>query len=63
MNCLFRCHQCSYEEWRPEGQDPWLCVVCGYMMWTVVADDGPVAGPDVVSFVVDSDDLEEEENR
>jgi hypothetical protein len=33
------------------------------MRWSVVADDGPVAGPDVVSFVVDSDDLDREEDH
>ena len=40
MNCLFRCDQCSHEEWRPEEQEPWLCLVCGYMRWGVVATDG-----------------------
>jgi len=40
MNCLFRCDQCRYEEWRPEEQEPWLCLVCGYMRWGVVATDG-----------------------
>jgi len=39
MNCLFRCDQCSYEEWRPEEQEPWLCLVCGNMRWGVVGDD------------------------
>ena len=32
----FECDQCGYEEWRPEDQEPWLCVVCGYMRWRVV---------------------------
>lgn len=35
--CLFECDQCTYREWRPEEQEPWLCVVCGYMRWSVVA--------------------------
>jgi len=39
MNCLFQCDQCSYEEWRPEEQEPWLCPVCGNMRWGVVTED------------------------
>jgi hypothetical protein len=33
---LFRCDQCAHEEWRERDQEPWLCVVCGWMRWQVV---------------------------
>jgi hypothetical protein len=40
--CLFECDQCAHQEWRPESQEPWLCAVCGYMRWSVVAvQEGP----------------------
>ena len=48
---LFECEQCSNQEWRPVDNEPWLCVVCGYMRWSVVvtsdetgteADEGTV---------------------
>jgi hypothetical protein len=39
MNILYRCDQCTHEEWREEGQEPWLCVVCGYMRWEAIASD------------------------
>jgi ribosomal protein L37AE/L43A len=38
MDILYRCDQCSHEEWRSAGQEPWLCVVCGYMRWEAVAE-------------------------
>lgn len=34
---LFQCDQCAFQEWRPEDEEPWLCLVCGYMRWQVVA--------------------------
>lgn len=37
MKALYRCDQCSYEEWRRLGEEPWLCVVCGWMRWELVA--------------------------
>ena len=37
MNILYRCDQCTHEEWREAGQEPWLCVVCGYMRWEAIA--------------------------
>ena len=43
MNILYRCDQCTHEEWREEGQEPWLCVVCGYMRWGAVASDAEVS--------------------
>lgn len=43
MTVLFECDQCAHQEWRPEGQEPWLCVVCGYMRWSVVAVEGAEA--------------------
>jgi hypothetical protein len=36
---LFRCDQCTYEEWREATQEPWLCPVCGWMRWTAIATD------------------------
>lgn len=39
MQVLFRCDQCRYEEWWPEEQEPWLCLVCGYMRWGRVAEE------------------------
>jgi hypothetical protein len=42
MNILYRCDQCTHEEWRQEGQEPWLCVVCGYMRWEAIASEAPV---------------------
>ena len=43
MNILYRCDQCTHEEWREEGQEPWLCVVCGYMRWAVIASEGELS--------------------
>lgn len=63
MNCLFRCHQCSYEEWRPEDREPWLCLVCGYMRWSAIADDGPAVDPDFANTAADSGDLEQQKNH
>lgn len=62
MNCVFRCDQCGHEEWRAEEQEPWLCAVCGYMRWSVVADGGPEAPQDMVSFAVDSNNPEDDED-
>ena len=39
MAVLYRCHQCSYEEWREADQEIWLCLVCGWMLWSVVAEE------------------------
>ena len=36
---LFRCDQCTYEEWREATQEPWLCPVCGWMRWARIATD------------------------
>jgi len=46
MEILYRCDQCSYEEWREAGQEPWLCVVCGYMRWGAVAEAESPPGVD-----------------
>jgi len=43
MLILFRCDQCSHEEWREADQEPWLCAVCGWMRWSVIATDEPDA--------------------
>ena len=43
MNILYRCDQCTHEEWREEGQEPWLCVVCGYMRWEAIASEAEVS--------------------
>ncbi len=43
MNILYRCDQCTHEEWREEGQEPWLCVVCGYMRWGAIASEAEVS--------------------
>lgn len=37
MESLYRCDQCGHDEWRPTGQEPWLCLVCGGMRWEEVA--------------------------
>lgn len=37
MEVLFECDQCTYQEWRPEEQEPWLCPVCGNMRWGIVS--------------------------
>ncbi len=55
MNCLFRCDQCSYEEWRSEEQEPWLCLVCGNMRWGVV-ETAPDANDSFVSDANESHD-------
>lgn len=39
MTVLFECNQCSHQEWRSEDQEPWLCLVCGNMRWSVVATE------------------------
>ena len=39
MDQLFRCDQCGFEEYRPEDDETWLCMVCGWMRWTLVDDD------------------------
>jgi hypothetical protein len=44
MEILYRCDQCSHEEWREAGQEPWLCIVCGYMRWEAVAEAGSSTG-------------------
>lgn len=36
---LFRCDQCTYEEWRDAAETVSLCPVCGYMRWEAVATD------------------------
>lgn len=36
MRALYRCDQCRHEEWRQLGEEPWLCVVCGWMRWELV---------------------------
>ena len=43
MNILYRCDQCTHEEWREAGQEPWLCVVCGYMRWEAIASEAEVS--------------------
>ena len=48
QQCLFQCDQCTNEEWRPADQEPWLCVVCGWYRWGVIAtsgDQGPTQDP------------------
>jgi len=37
MKVLFECDQCAYQEWREEQQEPWPCVVCGWVRWQIVA--------------------------
>lgn len=37
MKGLYRCDQCSHEEWRALGEEPWLCAVCGWMRWELLA--------------------------
>lgn len=43
MDALYRCDQCGYEEWRRLGEEPWLCLVCGWMRWELVATAEPEA--------------------
>lgn len=49
---LWRCDQCAHEEWRPPTDEPWLCLVCGYMRWQeitrrhAVAEDDGQSGAD-----------------
>lgn len=42
---LFRCDQCTWEEWRDATESVTLCPVCGYMRWEVVAE-APSAAAD-----------------
>lgn len=32
----FECDRCGHREWRPPEQEPWLCVICGWMRWSIV---------------------------
>ncbi len=43
---LFECDQCGNREWRPGDQEPWLCAVCGYMRWSIVAESEADEGSD-----------------
>lgn len=51
MATLFQCDQCTYEEWRADDDEPYLCPVCGYMRWERIAhrpdpdDTRPVEDP------------------
>lgn len=38
---LFRCDQCTYEEWRDASESVSLCPVCGYLRWEAVAAAEP----------------------
>ena len=38
VQILWQCDQCSYEEWRWPDQEPWLCVICGWMRWAPIAE-------------------------
>lgn len=58
MNILYRCDQCTHEEWREAGQEPWLCVVCGYMRWEAIASEVEVAEEAV--WVSGADETEED---
>ena len=46
MAVLFSSDQCGHEEWREADQEPWLCAVCGWMRWSVVATAEPEAVSD-----------------
>jgi len=63
MTVLFRCDQCSYEEWREAHEEPWLCVVCGNMRWGVVAGDDSAASTELSSFEAESHDIKKEKDR
>lgn len=58
MAVLYRCHQCSYEEWREADQEIWLCLVCGWMLWSVVAEED--AGAEL-TMPVPADDAEDDD--
>lgn len=38
VRVLWSCDQCATEEWRGPRDEPWLCVVCGYMRWRPIAE-------------------------
>lgn len=62
IRVLWSCDQCATEEWRGPLDEPWLCVVCGYMRWRPIAEQraetGQPAQPDRSTAAQDPTDEE-----